>query len=434
MSEKTAKSERISKDRKRELDRKAQRLARERTKNRIAHLESMVAHYQQTDLDTRSLSLMDRLSKVTSERDKLMGLLESLSFTIRSHLEGDSATNNRSCSSTTAESSSTQPQPGPDVSNTAQSFTMEQSTPHDLLPETPGEIFSGCADSQMWSIMPHDPHHHPGVHSNSNRSDNLLDESVSFQANTLLLELPPPLPESFSTADDVIVPQPVSSECECTRHTPERPSFAFSIWRKANEIMRDLVTSPIIGLPMEGQQSEDAIIRAVMYGWNRVEETGPVPIVCQKLRKLDEIAPIQGSPIDRLAILSLMHLMIVNHNNDRQAHLPRWLHARPSQKLPHSIAIDFVFWPGVRERLVFSQHKYCTNAFWRAAFSNTRIAWPFDFRDTYVRNSATGKLYLSPYFRQCIQDMNNWAMTHAFMEQYPELRDDIEGYASPPRF
>lgn len=79
---------------------------------------------------------------------------------------------------------------------------------------------------------------------------------------------------------------------------------------------------------MDDQQSEDATIRAVMYGWHRAEEMGPVPIVYQKLRKLDEIAPIQGSPIDRLAILSLIHLIIVNHSNERRAYLPRWLHTR----------------------------------------------------------------------------------------------------------
>ncbi|WKT54058.1 hypothetical protein QSH57_004642 [Fusarium oxysporum f. sp. vasinfectum] len=73
---------------KREVDRKAQRSARERTKRRIAQLESMVENLRQNDTPAQITSLMDQLGHVTNERDTLLGVLDSLGSTIRCHLVG----------------------------------------------------------------------------------------------------------------------------------------------------------------------------------------------------------------------------------------------------------------------------------------------------------------------------------------------------------
>ncbi|KAI1045017.1 hypothetical protein LB505_013352 [Fusarium chuoi] len=56
----TAEARRLKK---RELDRKAQRLARERTKSRIAQLESMVDNLRQDDSNAQIATLMDQLGK-----------------------------------------------------------------------------------------------------------------------------------------------------------------------------------------------------------------------------------------------------------------------------------------------------------------------------------------------------------------------------------
>ncbi|KAF5258033.1 hypothetical protein FOXYS1_11418 [Fusarium oxysporum] len=76
---------------KREVDRKAQKSARERTKRRIAQLESMVETLRQNDTKAQIASLMDQLGHVTKERDKLLGVLDLLGSTIRCHL-ADSTT------------------------------------------------------------------------------------------------------------------------------------------------------------------------------------------------------------------------------------------------------------------------------------------------------------------------------------------------------
>ncbi|KAH7002704.1 hypothetical protein B0J12DRAFT_692389 [Macrophomina phaseolina] len=389
--------------RKRELDRKAQRLARERTKSRMAHLETLVAHFQETDSDVRSSSLIDRLSEAINEQDRLRSLLESLNFSIRSHLEETPVNKALPSSSTARKDNSTQPpQSGPSVPDSQETNQLASCR---LLTETLGGTVS----------------------LDGNDGDIASDSSGSLQANPLLFELSP-LPGSFISTDGATVPQAVLPECECMPGTLESTAITLSIWRELNELLKSL---PEADLAAEDQESEDVIIRAVLDGWSSIGETGQVSTTCRKLRRLDELAWVQSNPTDRLAILSLMRLMVVSQNSTRQTELPRWLQARPSQKLPHAIAIDFVFWPGVRERLVFSEHEYCANSFWRCAFSSTRLAWPFDLRDAYVRNLVTGKLHLSPYFRMCIRDLSNWAMSPEFLNQYPELRDDIEGYSAP---
>ncbi|KAM0321589.1 hypothetical protein ACHAQA_010015 [Verticillium albo-atrum] len=76
---------------KRELDRKAQRAARERTKSRIASLEKLVEHLSHKDVNAEVSRLMEQLLQTTQERDKLIGFLTSLGTTIRYHTDAFSA-------------------------------------------------------------------------------------------------------------------------------------------------------------------------------------------------------------------------------------------------------------------------------------------------------------------------------------------------------
>jgi len=302
--------------RKRELDRKSQRLARERTKSHIAHLEALVAHFQETDSDVRSSSLINQLSEAINERDRLRSLLESLNFAIRSQLQETPINKALPSSSTAPKDISTQPpQSGPGVPDSQEANQLASCR---LLTETLG-----------------------GTESLDGNNGNIASYSAeSLQTNPLLFELSL-LPGSSISTDDATVPQAILPECECMLGTLESTAITLSIWRELNELLKPL---PEADLAAEDQESEDVIIRAVLDGWNIIGETGQVPTTCRKLRRFDELAWVQSNPTDRLAILSLMRLMVVSQNSTRQTELPRWLQARPSQKFPHATAIDFVFW------------------------------------------------------------------------------------------
>ena len=71
--------------RKRELDRRCQRIARERTKNRIAYLEGLVEDFRKQDSTGQVATLMKQLSDMGKERDTLVKTLQSIQNSIQSH-------------------------------------------------------------------------------------------------------------------------------------------------------------------------------------------------------------------------------------------------------------------------------------------------------------------------------------------------------------
>ncbi|KAF5608262.1 uncharacterized protein FSUBG_4798 [Fusarium subglutinans] len=328
------------KSRKRELDRKSQRLARQRTRSRMAHLETLVASFQEADEDARFSSLIEQLSELTNF------------FPLRSSgiENADSA-------------------PSRNSSDGAQAG--------------------------------HNPE--------------------SLDIDHLLFQLPPLSQDFFHAA----LPQVAPLECECMLGTSYDTGSTLSIWRQLNDLYQPLVHAD---LAAEDRESEDSIIRAVLYGWNSVGAAGRALTTYRTLRTVDELHGVKPNPTDRLALLGVMRLMLISQSSTRKAELPRWLQARPSQNLPHAAAIDFVFWPGVRERMVFSEHEYCSGSFWRGAYSSTRLIWPLRLSDAYVLNSVTGKFHFSPSFRMFIRDLRNWTVSPEFLKQYPELHNDIKGY------
>ncbi|KAJ4251330.1 hypothetical protein NW764_016454 [Fusarium oxysporum] len=280
--------------RKRELDRKSQRLARERTKSRMAHLETLVAHFRETDSDARFSSLVDQLSDVVRERDSLKGLLKSLDFAIRSHLDDTAACR-----------------------------------------EMPRNISAQPAqDSPDWGQNNQLAIRHPTTET--------AQSSESLQEDPFLFDLPP-LPTSFIWGqEDATAPQAVLPGCGCLVGTSsDGGNTTHSFWRQLNELWKGL---PGTDLSVEDEESEDAVIRAVLDGWDSIGARSQSLATCRFLRRLDELPWMQPNQINRLAMLSLTRLMLVSQSSARKAELPRWLHARPSQILPHSNAIDFVFW------------------------------------------------------------------------------------------
>jgi hypothetical protein len=88
--------------------------------------------------------------------------------------------------------------------------------------------------------------------------------------------------------------------------------------------------------------------------------------------------------------------------------------------------------PGLRERFVFYQHRYCGNLFWKLFCSSLRILWPFEFRDCYSRNLETGQYEISASFDERIGDINAWTMSGDIFKRWPEFYSDIPAYNHIP--
>ncbi|RSL42600.1 hypothetical protein CEP53_012102 [Fusarium sp. AF-6] len=361
--------------RKRELDRKTQRMARERTKNRITHLEAVV---KQGDTDSRVSSLMDHLSRVTDERGKLLSAMESLSFVIRSHTQDATGETDRSVSSSTVENSPILPAQSHDTAGISSFLdTHAPSIP-------PTVTFMDLLDPQL--LLDTElglPAFGTGLGSGDS-SDDFLSDPYTSQEITIMSTLSGTLTWEMPSQGDVIVPL-APPECSCST------SGNTNLWRAANEALTRSCWDTRLEPEMGDVNFEDTVIRAITEGWESVESRGTMMESWYRLRKVDDI---------------------------------------PSQTLPHSRAIEFFAWPGLRERFVFFQHQYCANLFWYMLLSNFKFLWPFDFRDTYMQNSETGQFYLSPQFKRCMGDLGSWTMGQGFFEQFPDLYADIQIYAA----
>ncbi|KAK1613514.1 hypothetical protein BDP81DRAFT_336852 [Colletotrichum phormii] len=415
--------------RKRELDRRAQRQARERTRKRIAELEAQVKELRKDD-STRLSAAMEQLASVTRERDGLFDTFKSIEQTIRDHVlpsrPTPAATQQRSPPPTVTASTSLPPAGSRDATMLTELSAPTYTAPMALLPETPAALdVHGFHGSVNGAVVGRVPNGFPAssVHAPSSTSD-----SQDF------------VDDEDDDGDDVpddpnlIVPPP-EAHCDCvTVRTPAGPAPPrVNIWRAVNQVLAKRCRISKEAHAVEDANDEDIPVRALLEGWDAVARSRPLSKLWRKLRRVDELCFMTCPPTERLAILRTMHLLLEYHSDptpERYAKLPTWYLKRPSQAMPHSYAIDFFVWPGVRERFVFGQHHYCNNQFWELFGPNFHLLWPFEFRDAYKKSVVTGQYQISPMFEQRISDINAWTMGMDFFTRFPELIADIPAFHS----
>ncbi|OLN97180.1 hypothetical protein CCHL11_02132 [Colletotrichum chlorophyti] len=422
--------------RKRELDRRAQRQARERTRNRISELEAQVKELRKDD-STRLSACMEQLAAVTRERDQLFETFKSIEQTLHSHVLPSRpilSARQPSFSATPLALSDprhsllTRVAPLPPPSSSS-SYTVGDS----LLPETSCaanvHVFHDCNRGMVGSTPSRfleSSAHAPSVHAPSSTSDN----------QDVVEELDDDDDDDDGFRQDghddpcVIVPPP-EAPCDCiaARTSAGMTVPKLNIWRAVNQVLAKRCRISKEEHQLEDATDEDIPVRVLLEGWDAVAKSQPLSKLWRKLRRVDELC-FQAAPLtERLAMIRTMHLLLQYHSDPtpaRYAKLPTW----PSQAMPHSYAIDFFVWPGVRERFVFGQHHYCTNDFWDLFGPNFHLLWPFEFRDTYKKSVVTGRYQISPMFQERISDINAWTVGMDFFKRFPELIADIPAFLS----
>ncbi|KAF2416420.1 hypothetical protein EJ08DRAFT_576436, partial [Tothia fuscella] len=411
--------------RKRELDRRCQRMARERTKNRIAYLEGLVEDFRNRDSSGQVATLMNQLSDMSKERDLLAKTLQSIQNSIQTHrnLFEDVNQPGGDGSDSVAKKLSRSPERVvngidtsiPDVNSDMEDTVSNAASPPMVLPRV----------IEIPSLKP--------------------EQSVSGHSSSIQPTTPPSLPldpidsiPDYGYLDeDPIVPQ-TSEDCDC------KPKKSFlgskptiNMWRYANQVLtRPAPLSREIN-ELEDSAADDMPVRALIEGWDSVKKRygGRLPPSWQKLRRIDEVIFGTCNIRERLAMMRIMHSLMRYHTDmtdERRAKVPAWYMQRPSQTIAHSYAIDYFAWPGLRERFVFYQHRYCGNLFWKLFCSSLRILWPFEFRDCYTRNLQTGQYHISPQFDERIGDINAWTMESDIYKRWPEFYSDIPAFNHIP--
>lgn len=299
---------------KRELDRRCQRLARERTKNRIAYLEELVDDFRKQDASGQIANLMRQLADVQKERDELAKTLKTIANSIRTHgilhADGGKSTDE-------------------DIKDEVNSDDGPIDRPSRFsAPTHPRRPSFPSSDDRALATTGTCPAGATGASSDETpvvvNGDAIQDPTASSDEG-LVHDSNLASPEVLDV--DPIFPKPEAT-CDCCPgdHIPGKQP---NLWRYACEALsfRQRLTPDIMNI--EDACAEDIPVRAILEGWDAVESFygGTLPPLWQKLRSIDEVV-FQGMAMkERLACLRVMHLLYSYHSEptaERKKKLPAW--------------------------------------------------------------------------------------------------------------
>ncbi|KAH7140240.1 hypothetical protein B0J13DRAFT_557400 [Dactylonectria estremocensis] len=437
--------------RKRELDRRAQRTARVKTKNRIAYLEGVVETFRGQDAAGANASLMAQLEGVSAERDGLRRFLQSLDDSIRSHLAGDSDAVSLNPPNRPKDQGSGNPDlkdQSTENSNASVKATRETPLSHATQPLPDPSSITVPADADM-SLLDF-----------GSEMDYSIDGSINFnlsaaRAQKAAANIVPAVEQLASSPDTddqttvcapVIIPVNSSapSTCSCsssrTRRLLDGTEVSFNIWRAANQVLNK--PAKLLDENSDCDSiSDDIIVRAILEGWDSVLKGRRLSPIWEKVRQLDELGFMACSQVERFGILWIVHLLMPSQHDAKTARsttLPLWYKKPFSTHGRHPPAVEYLPWPGVRESFIQSHHRYCQNTFWHLFKEHVRIIWPFEFRDCFTQDANQGRYRISSVFEQTIRNSRSWTMERDFFGSFPELHQEIPVFLDiippPPRF
>lgn len=421
-------------DRKRECDREAQRQIREKTKNRIAHLESLVGTLQAAHQDSSRVNeLVDQVNANEKEINRLREIIRGVTKLVRS-------------ASVSADHQN-------EEDNVAFEYPKNSESPHK---GTPTHV--GCIDDQEPEHAA--PYELPATTTVSNpmvpssletSQEGDVDSPASDSQKRAVVDLPfeqqlqePPQFLAVDGATHIESASP-GRELQIFEQSPEQVAITHKINTIAKQIIHDRtldgrlwylagsLLSFILTMPQKYQTpmeyEEDIPVRAVLHGWGAVAAQYYLDPGWVWLRHLDEeLYSLLGVP-DRLACMRVMRMQYQAQVRPHLASalpLPNFMEARPVQKfLEHDPLVEHFVWPGLREHILFGPRKYATTKFMDNFRNHTRFLWQHNPEDTFVRDKVTGLYSYSPDFAERQADLRSWSMRPDFFSSFPELRQDI---------
>ncbi|KAK6387583.1 hypothetical protein LTS17_000852 [Exophiala oligosperma] len=170
--------------------------------------------------------------------------------------------------------------------------------------------------------------------------------------------------------------------------------------------------------------------QAMLWGWQNVGHAAEHP-VWYALREVDQrIFGTWTSVAQRIAMVFVCQTLIQYREDptpENLSRVPGFLRPRPSQeRLAHPVVIDFLIWPGMRDRMVFEHEKYSASGLFSAAYvENFSFFWPYSDKEIFVYDPFRDRHEFSPVFLQHVYNYENWTMKPGFFERCPEMRYDV---------
>lgn len=319
---------------KREIDRRCQREARQRTKSRIAYLESLVEELRRKDTSGQVASLMQQVSEARKERDMFARTLRGIEESIRSHRttlgggppkEEPADQRNEEHHRNPVEDEERPATTFPDPTFSSPTF------PSPIFP-TPSHSVAGAWERPSTKPVSNSAST-GGADSEipSSRATDVEPRVPAWMAAPGRMQYGPPAPPMFPGD---------ANGCECCeRLSPQEVSNSTAIemaqrniWQFAHTVLDKPPSLTPKVLRWEDDNSDDVPVRAISEGWPAVETRlgGHLPPIWKKLRRIDEVVFGDLPFVERLAILRVMHWLMRYHADPttQRARIPPWYLAR----------------------------------------------------------------------------------------------------------
>lgn len=373
--------------RKRQLDRESQRVAREKTKNRISYLEGLVKSFQEND-DDRIQKLLKKIDDQAAEIQRLRDVIRGINRLI----EGSN-----------------------NVCNAADSFPEPKSSGNNNLPV--------IGDIDAHSIIEETPH----------ESLDSLYEPTEMESETTIPfngGLTEPEDQALASVSHHSLNEGPHTIAQLAASIAEDRLLDGRLWYLAGGVLNYLLHARDTDLPVSTCDDEDIAIRAVFEGWSAVTERYCLDSGWQWLKELDERIYHHLSPPNRLMHMRNTRLIFVNQvspSADIQRQIPPFFAAQSFKshiKYSDPLAEHFP-WPGFRRRLSSSPLKFATDKFMDALRTYVDFTWNQDAQSLFTRNPLDGRYQYSDNLVQRMGDIRCYAAKHEFFHAFPELKADI---------
>jgi hypothetical protein len=417
-------------ERKRALDREAQKAHRERNKAYIAHLESLVEALQTSDdSDSRTNELVMQLEQSRTAIKALQETMTSITRLASGFISDQSSTQeavstSRCCCS---KNSTT-------TANTTDTDTSTDTVCSQLdIPDMDAWTENGLTDvaHAIPNIALADFSMHESTRMSASSKDTDTEVTPNTASNTLSTAYTIPWTSEL-LAGTLLCNSMSGGNRPSIGHLGtvimSAPQLDGKRWYLAGALLNHILNSKERA-EMLTWNDEDIAIRAVVEGWTEVQTQYPLDIGWQWLKVVDENLWLGIGKPERLQSLRNCRILLLHQMNPQAGYdkrLPAFFAPRPSQKfLRNDPLIEHFPWPAFRDRLLFGSQKYVSDKFMDNFCKHMHVLWPFNDSELYVQDEMTGLYSYSAAFEQCTNDIRRYTCRPDLFQQFPELLADI---------
>ncbi|KAF2626000.1 hypothetical protein BU25DRAFT_396170 [Macroventuria anomochaeta] len=449
-------------ERKRAIDREAQRSLREKTKTHIAELERTIQILRDQDRNEATANLLSEIDNLRVENERLRDIIDSVKNVLGNDIAPRTntateppTTNGGGAIASPAPSSNGHRSPKPRTVSFVSDSKPPPLTPTDL--PTSYEFSKRRGSTRLVDLdgmnIIADVHtsHTLNLDLELEPVEEIPTETIAqvrrsqvdvqdWENNPATASWGPLMQEFFGDSWRCPSPTILHIGAPDSSNSPTTITVC-PIWKKSNELFEKIYSNcsstgtqslTLYRKKLSAPTEAGLLYLGIKEGWANISDEWMQSPALVILKQVDEFLFCHLPQMERLATAYKSFKLLkyyLNSSAEQLSKVPKWL--RPSitqSSTTHPIAVDFFAWPTLRDRLL-SQHSsiFQTSALSHVYSHYLRFDWPFAFEDAFFHDEATGHWYPSPLFERYHGDLRHWSVREEFYEKFPEMRTDIEG-------